>query len=162
MFGYHCQECGKGTVKPVQVKNYPTKFAGYPFIVEEALIGQCDICGAEHFSAFELKRWKRLFQASLESKGQLLTSKEIVKLREQLGLNREDFALLIGCSLRSLNDWESPICQIPQDRTTDLLIRLLRDSLSLGKANVLEFLLAQAAKVGVEIKVNYKMSNPPD
>jgi len=160
MFGYLCQECGKGTVKPVRVKNYRTKFSGYPFIVEEAFIGQCNVCGAEHFSASELKRWKKLFKASLESNGQLLTQKEIVELREQLGLSRENFALLIGCSLRSLNDWESPTLQTPPERIADLMMRLLRESLSVGKVNVLEFLLAQASRVGAEIKVNSNRSLP--
>lgn len=66
MFGYRCQECGKGIVKPTKIHNYQTKFAGYPFIVDEAIIGICEQCGAQHFSARERKRWKRLFEQHLE------------------------------------------------------------------------------------------------
>jgi len=71
MFGYSCQECGKGMVKPRVFKNYKTKFSGYPFVVPEAKIGICDVCGAKHFSAEERKRWRKLFEESLESNGQL-------------------------------------------------------------------------------------------
>ena len=52
-FGYKCQECGRGIVKEHVVPQYQIKIKGYPFAVNDARIGVCDDCGAEHFSAQE-------------------------------------------------------------------------------------------------------------
>ncbi|HIE30327.1 TPA: helix-turn-helix domain-containing protein [Candidatus Poribacteria bacterium] len=153
MFGYRCQECGKGIVKPTKMHHYPTKFAGYPFIVPEAIIGKCELCGAKHFSASERKRWKKLFQESLESRGELLTPQEIRSLRKQLGLEMKDFALLIGCTLQSLSNWENPSRRKPQHRMADLMMRLLRASLQKGEIDVLKFLLIHVKKMDVELKI---------
>lgn len=153
MFGYRCQECGKGIVKPIRVQNYLTKFAGYPFIVPEAIIGKCELCGAKHFSSSERKRWKKLFQESLESQGELLTPQEIRSLRKQLGLEMKDFALLIGCTLQSLSNWENPSRRRPQPRVADLMMRLLQASLQKGEIDVLKFLLIHVKKMGVELKI---------
>ncbi|MCS7192940.1 MAG: YgiT-type zinc finger protein [Armatimonadetes bacterium] len=60
MFGYRCQECGKGTVRPKRVKNYEARFGGRSVIVPTAIIGVCDFCGSKHYSASERKRWKAL------------------------------------------------------------------------------------------------------
>jgi len=144
MFGYSCQECGRGIVKPTVIKHYKTKFSGYPFVVPEAAIGICDVCGAKHFSAEERKRWRKLFEESLESHGQLLKPQEIVDLRKQLGLSIKDFALLIGTTLQPLSHWELEDRQSPQSRTTDLLMRLIKKSLDEGKVDVLDFLSKQA------------------
>ncbi|MBC8231420.1 helix-turn-helix domain-containing protein [bacterium] len=164
MFGYCCQECvrfahrrlrltGKGIVKPTKVQNYLTKFTGYPFIVLEAIIGKCEQCGEKYFSASERKRWKKLFQESLESQGELLTPQEIRSLREQLGLEMKDFALLIGCTLQSLSNWENPSRRRPQPRVADLMMRLLRVSLQKGEVDVLKFLLIHVKNMDVELKI---------
>lgn len=133
--------------------HYPTKFAGYPFIVQEAIIGKCELCGAKHFSASERKRWKKLFQESLVSQGELLTPQEIRILRKQLGLEMKDFALLIGCTLQSLSNWENPSRRKPQPRVADLMMRLLRASLQKGEIDVLKFLLIHVKKMDVELKI---------
>jgi len=153
MFGYHCQECGKGIVKPIKLQNYLTKFDGYSFIVPEAIIGRCELCGANYFNANERKRWKKLFQESLESQGELLTAHEIRTLRKQIGLEMKDFALLIGCTLKSLSNWENPSRRKPQPRIADLMMRLLRASLQKGEIDVLKFLLIHIKKMNVELKI---------
>ena len=61
VFGYRCQECGKGDVIKTIVKKYHTKMKGEPFIVTNAIIGVCDKCSAEHFSSKETKRWDKEF-----------------------------------------------------------------------------------------------------
>ncbi len=61
MFGYKCQECGRGTVQATTVKDYQTKFDGEPFTVLDAIIGVCDACGARHFNAKERKGGRQLF-----------------------------------------------------------------------------------------------------
>jgi YgiT-type zinc finger domain-containing protein len=58
-FNYTCQECGQGTVSEIIIPEYPTMIRGCLFVVTNASIGECDKCGAKHFSAIELRRWER-------------------------------------------------------------------------------------------------------
>src|SRR5437867_3322062 len=62
-YGYKCQECGQGTVLERVFPEYHTKVKGYPVTVDNARIGVCDRCGAEHFDAKETARWKTLVEA---------------------------------------------------------------------------------------------------
>ena len=41
------------------------KIKGYPFIVDKAIIGVCDKCGAKHYSGVETKKWEELFEKQL-------------------------------------------------------------------------------------------------
>src|SRR4030042_5755523 len=68
LFEYGCPECGLGTVRTTRVQNYKTKIKGYPFVVDEAFIGVCDHCKAEHFASTETKHWEQLFYNSLEQR----------------------------------------------------------------------------------------------
>ena len=68
MFEYACPECGRGTMQTRQILNYKTKIKGYPFVVDEALIGECDQCGARSFAPEETRRWEELFSRSLEAR----------------------------------------------------------------------------------------------
>lgn len=62
-FGYRCQECGKGTVLKTVMAQYRTKVNGQPFMVENAAVGVCNRCGAEHFDPIETMRWRMLFNS---------------------------------------------------------------------------------------------------
>jgi hypothetical protein len=55
-------------VHPTTVFAYQTKFDGTPFTVPEAVIGVCDVCGAQHFNAKERKRWRQLFEEQREER----------------------------------------------------------------------------------------------
>ena len=50
LFDYACPECEQGSVQARRILNYKTKIKGYPFVVNEALIGECDQCGARSFA----------------------------------------------------------------------------------------------------------------
>src|SRR2546427_10316736 len=50
VFGYKCQECGRGTVRSTNFAEYSTKIQGYPLLIRNATIGICDSCGAKHRS----------------------------------------------------------------------------------------------------------------
>jgi YgiT-type zinc finger domain-containing protein len=95
-FGYRCQECGQGTVLEKLVPEYKTKLKGYPLTVENARIGVCDRCGAEHFDPNETMRWRSLLEERQAES--YLQPAEIRELRKQLGLPMEQFATLIGCT----------------------------------------------------------------
>ena len=60
LFGYRCQECGKGTVVEKVFAAYQTKVKGRPLTLANARIGVCDRCGAEHFDPTETRRWRQL------------------------------------------------------------------------------------------------------
>lgn len=153
LFEYVCPECDIGTVHTKRVLNYKTKIKGFPFIVDEALIGVCDHCGAKQFAPEETKRWEELFHRSLEARQAVLSSGEITELRKTLGLSMEDFARLIGCTRQSVSNWEKTDRASPPLRMADLLMKLVRQSLHSRKADVLTFLLEEAKKWGVVIEV---------
>ena len=93
-------------VQTAHIHNYKTKIKGYPFVVDEAVIGVCDQCGARSFAPEETKRWDELFSRSLEARQAFLTPEEIKQLRKDLGLSMEDFARLIGSTRQSVSIWE--------------------------------------------------------
>lgn len=153
LFEYKCPECGLGTVRTTRVQNYKTKIKGFPFIADEALIGICDHCGAEHFASEETKRWEDLFYRSLEKRQAFLSPKETTGVRADLGLSMEDFARLIGCTRQSISAWEKEHRTSPPSRTADLLVKLVRRSLHVGPVDVVTFLLDEAKKWGIVIEV---------
>lgn len=156
MFNYICEECGKGTVKEKLFENYRTKIKGYPFVVDKAVIGICDNCGAKHFDANETKRWEELYNKDLELKHISLLPDEIEAVRKSLGLSMEDFAYLIGCTRQSIYNWEKRDREKPQSRMADLLIKLVRHSFEIGKVDVINFLVEEAKKLGIMMEVTRK------
>lgn len=152
MFNYICEECGKGTVKEKVFENYRTKIKGYSFVVDKAVIGVCDRCGAKHFDANETKRWEGLYNKDLELKHISLLPGEIEALRKSLCLPMEDFAYLIGCTRQSIYNWEKRDREKPQSGMADLLIKLVRLSFEVGKVDVISFLVEEAKKLGITIE----------
>jgi putative zinc finger/helix-turn-helix YgiT family protein len=153
LFEYTCPECGEGTVQTTRIQNYKTKVKGFPFVVDEAIIGICDTCQAEQFAPEEIKRWEELFSHSLEVRKVFLSPSEITDLRKSLGLSMEDFARLIGCTRQSIYNWEKVDRPSPLSRMADLLMKLVRESIYFGTVDVLTFLLEEAKKWGVVIEV---------
>lgn len=148
-----CPECGKGTIQPTRFQNYKTTIRGYPFVVPEAWIGVCDACGTRLFNAKETDRWAALFDQALAERGAYLFPQEISQLRKSLGLSKKDFAHLIGVTGRSLYTWESAHRDAPPSRSADLLMKLVRASAHQGKVDVIDLLLAEGKKWGLEVEV---------
>ncbi len=153
LFEYPCPECGLGTVRTMRILNYKTKIKGFPFVVDEALIGVCDRCQAESFAPEETKRWQELFYHSLEARQAFLSPQEITELRTALGLSMEDFARLIGCTRQSISAWEKRDRTSPPTRMADLIMKLVRRALYAGTVDVLTFLLNEARKWSVVIEL---------
>lgn len=148
-----CPECGKGTIQPMRFQNYKTTIRGYPFVVPEAWLGVCDACGTRLFNAKETERWTALFEQALSERGAYLSAQEISQLRKSLGLSKKDFAHLIGATGRSLYTWESAHRATPPSRSADLLMKLVRASLHRGKIDVIDLLLVEGKKWGLEVEV---------
>jgi len=157
VFEYSCPECGQGTVQNQRILNYKTKIKGYPFVVDEALIGECNQCGAHSFAPEETKRWEELFASSLEARQAFLSPKEIRELRRSLGLSMEDFARLIGATRQSISMWEKEERPSPPLRTADLLMKIVQQSLSTEPVDILPFLLEEAQKWGITMQVRRPM-----
>jgi putative zinc finger/helix-turn-helix YgiT family protein len=153
LFGFSCPECGQGTVRSTRILNYKTKIKGYPFVVDEAVIGVCDRCGSESFAPEETKRWEELFYRTLEERHAFLAPQEIMELRTTLGLSMDDFARLIGSTRQSISAWEKPDRSTPPSRMADLLMKLLWESLRSGAIDVLPLLLGEAQKWGIVIEL---------
>jgi putative zinc finger/helix-turn-helix YgiT family protein len=152
LFGYKCQECGQGTVFTKTFPEYAAKIKGYPFIVKDALVGICDKCGTEHFNASETDRWEQAFEEDRSK--HYLTANEIQELRKSLGLSMEQFAFLIGTTRQSIFNWERPNRKTAQSRIADLIMKLVRESHSKGKIDVLNFLINDAEQLDVPIKLD--------
>jgi putative zinc finger/helix-turn-helix YgiT family protein len=140
-------------VRTTRVFNYKTKIKGYPFTVDEALIGVCDRCGTESFAPEETKRWEELFYRSLEDRHAFLAPQEITELRAALGLSMEDLARLLGCTRQSISAWEKPARTSLPSRMADLLMKLVQKSRQTGSVDVLPFLLDEARKWGIVIEL---------
>ena len=153
LFEFTCPECERGTVRTTRIHNYKTKIKGYPFTVDEALIGVCDECEAQSFAPEETKRWEECFSRSLRARHAFLTSEEIMQIRKALGISMENFARLIGSTRQSVSMWEKTSRTTPPVRTADLLMKLVRQSLTGEPVDVLPFLLDEARKWGVVIGI---------
>jgi DNA-binding transcriptional regulator YiaG len=107
-----------------------------------------------------VRRWNELFSKDLEQRGHLLSPQQVRTIREHLGLSIAHFAKIIGSTRQSVYNWEREDRKSPQNRIADLLIRLIRESMTSGKVDVLEFLQGQvrAADADVTIKLTSKIS----
>jgi len=154
MFNFNCDECGRGNVRAQVLQKFETKVRGNPFTVPEAVVGICDNCRACYFDPNEVKRWRELYDAHLERSGTLLSATEISAARVELRLSIGDFAALIGSTRQSVYNWERRDRNVPQNRTVDLLIRLVRDSAESGRVDVIALLLEQARILGRDIRMS--------
>lgn len=153
LFEYSCPTCGRGTMRTTVVRNHQTRIKGYPFTVDEALIGICDVCGEHNFAPAERQRWEQLFAAQCEERHAYLTPEEIHTLRQTLRLSQEEFARLIGATRPSVAAWESPARTAPPSRTADLLMKLVARALQSRDVPVLDVLLEEARKWNVVLEL---------
>jgi len=142
-----CPNCGQGKVFSQTFRNFPTKVSGSPFVVPDATIGVCNHCGSKIFDQREVRRWKELFQERMHSEGQFLSPREILRIREALRLSISDFASLLGCTRQTVYNWEREDRNTPQLRMADLLIRLVAESLSKGRIDVVRFLRERTGQI---------------
>jgi putative zinc finger/helix-turn-helix YgiT family protein len=140
----HCAKCGKGEIEFRKTQNFETMVRGVPFTVPEATIGYCTTCGAKVFDPKEIRRWQKLYEADHVSKGKLLSATDVANIRRALGLQINQFALLVGTTRQSVYNWERENRNSPQLRIVDVLLRLIRESIESGAVDVVKFLRDQA------------------
>ena len=59
-FGYVCQECHEGTVRPMLFRDYDHGVKEDRCVVPLVVIGVCDKCAGRHYSGPEYKRWEAI------------------------------------------------------------------------------------------------------
>ena len=144
----HCAKCGKGEIEISKVDNFGTMIRGNHFTVPEATIGICKSCGAKVFDPIEIRRWQKLYETDLVLKGHFLTAADIRNIRQALGLQISQFALLLGTTRQSVYNWERDNRNSPQMKLVDLLLRLIRKSMEEGTVDVVQYLREQAGLDG--------------
>jgi hypothetical protein len=73
-------------------------------------------------------------------------------------LSKKGFAHLLGVSLRSIHHWEDPERQTAPSRGADLMMRLVQQGLDAGSVDVIDFLLEEAKKWGVELQAQREVA----
>jgi len=141
MFGYKCEDCGKGIVRTETKKDYVVKVEGDDFKVPEAIIGVCDKCGAINYSGKEVERWKKEYQDWKRSA--YVNPKTIKKIRDKLNLNQGDFADLIGVSRQSLIEWEKEDRKRTQPNSINILLKSIKRELDGKLGSFIEYLVRQ-------------------
>jgi putative zinc finger/helix-turn-helix YgiT family protein len=144
----HCAKCGKGEIEIRKVDNFETMIRGNHFTVPEAKIGVCKSCGAKVFDPIEIRRWQKLYETDLVHKGHFLAASDIRNIRQALGLQISQFALLLGTTRQSVYNWERDNRNSPQMKLVDLLLRLIRKSMEEGVVDVVQYLREQAGLDG--------------
>jgi len=139
-----CPYCEGGQLAMKTVEQYSTRLGGIPFVVKDARIAQCDSCGGEVFEAEERKRWEADLQAHLRDGALLVTSAEIRRLREGLGLGVSGFAKLCAVTRQTVYAWEAEDCRDLQLSPAALLLGLLLRELDAGQDDLCRSLVESA------------------
>ena len=160
MFEFICQECGKGNVEARVLSEFETRVRGNPFTIKDAVIGICNKCGARFFDPNETRRWREVYDGSIQSRNVLLSADQIGQIQSSLGVSIADFARLIGATRQSLHIWLRAQRKAPQGRTADLLLKLIKRSVESGPVDVLAFLAEQAKELGSQIEVRPPEKRP--
>jgi putative zinc finger/helix-turn-helix YgiT family protein len=153
MFGFKCEECGRGTVQEARRNDFEVRFNRIPFVVPDAVVGVCDSCGAVNFDGREYKRWRRLFDEHQARTGGVLSPGEIRELRAALSMTMSDFSALIGTTRQSLHHWEKDDREVPQSRMVDLMLRLVQEAVRRGAVDVVAFLADNARQADIQIRM---------
>lgn len=156
-----CPSCEKGKIRIEIIPEYETKLRGMPFVVKDAKIAKCDICGEELYNAKEIKRWEELLKKTLQAQNLLITPYEVKTLREDMGLSVADFSSIFGVTRQTVYGWESEKTSGVQLGPASLLLGLLGEEKSGSLTGIYDFLFASARNRGQEVK-SYQMETKED
>jgi putative zinc finger/helix-turn-helix YgiT family protein len=125
-----CFSCDKGKLESRRAL-VPGDVRGDCLAVEcEALV--CDRCGFQSLTDEQSDAYNLLITDAYREKHGLLTSDDLRRCREQLGMSQQQFAGFIGVGVASVKRWELGLIQ---DQALDQLIRLKTD-LKAARENV--------------------------
>ena len=113
-----CIECSAEEFESQNIKCSPTVKNE---IVEITIVANvCQKCGLPQLSDEQVNRFRKTAIDQYRKRHNLLTSQNIIQLRESLEMSQKAFAQFLGVDLDSIQRWETYEIQ---DRAQDLYIR---------------------------------------
>ncbi len=137
--GERCPICGEGHLSEMTGSN-PVEYGGRTTELP-LLYSVCDVCGSEQAGAAQTRANKRAMIAFRKQVDGLLTGAEVRALRERLGLNQAQAALVFGGGPVAFSKYEND--DVAQSDAMDRLLRVA--------AEVPGALGCLAAHVGVKL-----------
>ena len=118
-----CVECG-GTIEDA-VGPVEMNVRDQLIVVDAVAHGRCLKCGEVYFEGNEASVMQKRGVVQFKQERGLLLGEEVKALRESLGLSQARFEKMIGAGPKTVVRWEKET--VFQNRTTDTLLRVLRD-----------------------------------
>jgi len=115
-----CAICGEGKLR-VQSGVNPVEYKGVTAALEN-LFSVCNVCGSEQADADQLRHNKRRMIAFKKNVDGLLTGTEVRDIRERLGINQQQAALIFGGGPVAFSKYEND--DVAQSDAMDKLLRL--------------------------------------
>ena len=116
-----CPICGSSKIKR-DVRDTIFEYKGKKITIKQPGF-YCDECGEAFYNSEDIKSTKKELADFKRKVDNLLTCKEIRRIRKKLGLTQKDASLLFGGGIRAFYKYESG--EINQTKPVDLLLRLL-------------------------------------
>jgi len=119
-----CPICANGILKKEQ-KKHEVQYKDKKTIIDNLDVLVCTTCHDGFYTKKSERKINIVFADMKRKEENLLTSKEIKEIRKQNYLTQEELSVLLGMSLKTIARYENGT--IIQGRSTDILLRLLRD-----------------------------------
>ena len=140
-----CIKCGDAKLKK-QKARVRGEIKGEIFVVSMLAL-LCSSCGSASVDGNDMPEYMRLVADAYRAKHGLLTSEEIRKRRQRLGMSQAEFAEYFGFSVRTLQEWEQGR-SVPRGVARNFLILLQREPEMVRSALVMPDLHSQGSLPG--------------
>lgn len=115
-----CPLCGEGHLELRVYKN-SVEYNGQTALLDSQY-SECDFCGSEQASPIQTRNNKRTMMAFKKQVDGLLTGAELKALRQRLGINQAEAALIFGGGPVAFSKYESD--DVMQSEAMDKLLRV--------------------------------------
>jgi len=120
--GMRCPACEVGTLDEVR-KDLEFEYKGKSRTITNQIVYECNSCGEEFQNKKERRLLEKLLTDSRRDIDELLTSKQIRRIRRKFGMTQEAFAKALKLGEKNFARYESG--QSMQGRSIDHLLRIL-------------------------------------
>ena len=115
-----CPICGEGHLKD-QVGKNSVEYSGHSILLDSHY-SICDLCGSEQASPIQTRNNKRAMMEFKKQVDGLLTGAELKSLRQRMGINQGEAALIFGGGPVAFSKYESD--DVMQSEAMDKLLRM--------------------------------------
>ena len=117
-----CAVCNSEKVKKVR-KKFAATYNQTPISIPSAEMYECASCGERFFTPGQAKAVSLAVKSQARAQAGLLGPKEIVAIRQQLGLSQNELERLFGLGSKVVTRWETG--RVVQSKAADVALRLL-------------------------------------